>query len=76
MPFVFFCGEEKKAAWSTLPQAHTCSNTLELPNHCDAWQWGRQYERDGATERQSDRDRETLEEPPRQPGFTYGGHER
>ena len=65
MPFVFFGDEEKKAAWNTLPQAHTCSNTLELPSYCDAWQWGRQYERDGATEQQSDR--EALEEPPQPP---------
>ena len=59
-------GEEKKAAWNTLPQAHTCSNTLELPNYCDAWQWGRLYERDGGTERQSDRATET-ERPWRSP---------
>ena len=43
MPFTFFGDEEKKSAWGTLPQAHTCSNTLELPNYCEAWQWHNQY---------------------------------
>ena len=44
MPFVFIGDNEKKGAWGTLPQAHTCSNTLELPNYCEAWKWHRQYE--------------------------------
>ena len=71
MPFVFFGDEEKKAAWGTLPQAHTCSNTLELPNYCEAWQWRRQYEMDGATERQR-QGKPGEEEPPSLASQTEG----
>lgn len=39
MPFVFFGDEEQRRAADTLPQAHTCSNTLELPNYLEALRW-------------------------------------
>ena len=39
MPFMFIGEAEQRAAIGTLPQAHTCSNTLELPNYCEAWGW-------------------------------------
>jgi hypothetical protein len=72
MPFTFF-GEEKQVAWGTLPQAHTCSNTLELPNYYEAWQWRRQYERQcrqddgssqarGAGTKEGEHDDPTVEE--------------
>jgi len=36
LPFSAFSPEEHKAMLSMLPQAHTCSNTLELPNYHEA----------------------------------------
>jgi len=36
LPFSAFSPEEHKSMLSMLPQAHTCSNTLELPNYYEA----------------------------------------
>lgn len=36
LPFSAFCKEETLAMLDLLPQAHTCSNTLELPNYYEA----------------------------------------
>merc|ERR1712232_195605 len=36
LPFSAFSAEEHKALLNVLPQAHTCSNTLELPNYYEA----------------------------------------
>uniref|UniRef100_A0A7S1QLD2 HECT domain-containing protein n=1 Tax=Alexandrium catenella TaxID=2925 RepID=A0A7S1QLD2_ALECA len=36
LPFSAFSQEEHRAMLNMLPQAHTCTNTLELPNYHDA----------------------------------------